>query len=75
MRPVPGADIEYARATLIGLQEEIAKARSILVIGAGPVGIEVAGVCLCHPLKLIPRKLGRGTQNQLSQSSTIFLES
>jgi NADH dehydrogenase FAD-containing subunit len=44
MRPVPGADIDYARATLIGLQEEIGKARSILIIGAGPVGIEVAGV-------------------------------
>jgi len=44
MRPVPGADIEYARATLITLQEEIAKADSILVIGAGPVGIEVAGI-------------------------------
>jgi NADPH-dependent 2,4-dienoyl-CoA reductase/sulfur reductase-like enzyme len=44
MRPVPGADIEYARATLVGLQEEISKARSVLVIGAGPVGIEVAGV-------------------------------
>jgi len=44
MRPVPGADGEYARATLIGLQEDVAKARSVLVIGAGPVGIEVAGV-------------------------------
>jgi NADPH-dependent 2,4-dienoyl-CoA reductase/sulfur reductase-like enzyme len=44
MRPVPGADIKYARATLIGLQEEVSKARSVLVIGAGPVGIEVAGV-------------------------------
>jgi NADH dehydrogenase FAD-containing subunit len=46
MRPVPGADIEYARATLITLQEEIKQARSVLVIGAGPVGIEVAGVRL-----------------------------
>jgi pyruvate/2-oxoglutarate dehydrogenase complex dihydrolipoamide dehydrogenase (E3) component len=44
MRPVPGADIDYARATLIGLQNDIARAKSVLVIGAGPVGIEVAGV-------------------------------
>lgn len=34
----------YAIATLVALQEDIAKAGSILIIGAGPVGIEVAGV-------------------------------
>lgn len=46
MRPVPGADMAYAIATLVRMQDDLSKAGSVLIIGAGPVGIEVAGVSL-----------------------------
>lgn len=70
MRPVPGADMEYAIATLVGMQDDLSKASSVLIIGAGPVGIEVAGVSQSPPPSL---KEGRGedTEDELGDPSTI----
>ncbi|GAA6029089.1 hypothetical protein JCM8097_001588 [Rhodosporidiobolus ruineniae] len=42
-RPIPGATTEETVTALKGLQADIASSSSVLVIGGGPVGIELAG--------------------------------
>lgn len=44
MRPSEGATEASYRDELVQLQRDIAKAKKVLVVGAGPVGLEMAGV-------------------------------
>jgi hypothetical protein len=44
MRPPKGATEASYRDELVQLQRDIAKAKKVLVVGAGAVGLEMAGV-------------------------------
>jgi hypothetical protein len=50
MRPVPGSTEEEYLGALTKLQGEFAQAKKILIVGAGAVGVELAGVSSapCH---------------------------
>jgi NADPH-dependent 2,4-dienoyl-CoA reductase/sulfur reductase-like enzyme len=37
--------LEEARSKLKSMQGDVAKAQKVVIIGAGPVGLEYAGVC------------------------------
>jgi NADPH-dependent 2,4-dienoyl-CoA reductase/sulfur reductase-like enzyme len=40
--------LEEARSKLKSMQGDVAKAQKVVIIGAGPVGLEYAGVRLHH---------------------------
>jgi hypothetical protein len=44
MRPVPGSTEQEYLGALTKLQEEFTQAKKILIVGAGAVGLELAGV-------------------------------
>jgi NADPH-dependent 2,4-dienoyl-CoA reductase/sulfur reductase-like enzyme len=44
MRGDPNDTIEGARSKLTDLQSGLAKAKKVVIIGGGPVGLEYAGV-------------------------------
>jgi NADH dehydrogenase FAD-containing subunit len=46
MRPQPDTTEDEYRQTLVKYQQEIGKASKVVIVGAGSVGLEVAGVCL-----------------------------
>ena len=41
--------LEEARSKLKSMQGDVAKAQKVVIIGAGPVGLEYAGVRHHHP--------------------------
>jgi len=49
MRGDSSHSLEEARGKLKKMQGDIAKAQKVVIIGAGPVGLEYAGVRCYHP--------------------------
>ena len=52
MRPVPGSTEQEYLGALTKLQGEFAQAKKILIVGAGAVGLELAGVSLARAKSL-----------------------
>lgn len=49
MRPVTGSSLDDYKTLLRGMQADIKAASSVVVVGGGTVGVEVAGVSLPFP--------------------------
>jgi hypothetical protein len=60
--------LEQVRSKLKELQTDVAKAKKVIIIGGGPVGLEYAGVSL----KLDMRKLARILANQTQEIRAQF---
>lgn len=53
-RPIPGKTREETTALFKALQADIAASETVLIVGAGPVGVELAGeISSQHPGKKI----------------------
>jgi NADPH-dependent 2,4-dienoyl-CoA reductase/sulfur reductase-like enzyme len=51
MRGDASHTLEATRNKLKSMQEDVAKAQKVVVIGAGAVGLEYAGVCLASRMQ------------------------
>lgn len=73
MRPVPGSSEAEYRASLVKLQGEFQKAKSVVIVGGGASGLEVAGVSVWVQVAFSMLTLTNRTSGNATQTPRLLL--